>query len=87
MFKFKVPDNLKIKIAFVTLSFDTKGTHPFQWVVLGATAFLLNAILWPYIVISSINAVFGTKLDCLSVNVFVGTWLLLITLGYFANKD
>ena len=87
MFKFKVPDNLKIKIAFVTVSFDTKGTRRFQWTLLVIASLLLNAILWPYIVVSSINAVFGTKLDCLSVNVFVGTWLLLITLGYFTNKD
>ena len=87
MLKLKVPDNFKVKIAFITVTFDTKGTSAFQWFVLGFTAFVLNAILWPYIVISSINAIFGTQLDFLSVNVFIGTWLLLLTLSHFTSKE
>jgi hypothetical protein len=87
MLKLKVPQNLKIKIAFITLTFDTTGTGVFQWVLLGITSFVLNALLWPYIVISSINAVFGTNLYWSNINVFIGTWLLLLTLSHFTNKD
>ena len=87
MFKFKVPDNLKIKIAFVTVSFDTKGTRPFQWTLLVIASLLLNAILWPYIVVSSINTVFGTNIYWTDINVFVGTWLMLLTLGHFSSKE
>lgn len=87
MFKFKVPDNLKIKIAFVTVSFDTKGTRRFQWTLLVIASLLLNAILWPYIVVSSINTVFGTNIYWTDINVFVGTWLMLLTLGHFSSKE
>jgi hypothetical protein len=87
MLKIKVPDNLKLNIAFLKISFDTKGTNPFQWAAIKFVAFFINAILWPYIVISAINAIFGTHLNFLSANVFVGTWLLLLTLSYFSNKE
>lgn len=87
MLKLKVPEKLRIKIAFITITFDTKNSHPLQWMMLGVTSFILNALLWPYIAISAINAVFGTKIYCYDINVFVGTWLLLLTISHFASKE
>lgn len=87
MLKLKIPKDYKVKIAFITITFDTTGTSPFQWAFLGVITGLLNFILWPYIVITSINLVFNTHIDWFTFNSFIGVWLLLLSLGDFTSKE
>jgi len=81
--KINIPEQLRLKIAIFSIVFNTKDTHPFQWIVLSFTAGVLNALLWPFIIVSCINMVF----DWLSINAFFGVWGLILTLGQISNNE
>lgn len=90
MLKFKIPDKLKLKIGFITFSFDTTNTWPLQWILLAISVGILNIFIWPYILATAVNAVFATQLDWTNINVFVGIWVLILSLqaisGNFDQK-
>jgi len=85
--KINIPEQLRLKIAIFSIVFNTKDTHPFQWIVLSFTAGVLNALLWPFIIVSCINMVFGTQINWLSINAFFGVWGLILTLGQISNNE
>ena len=85
--KINIPEELRLKIAFFRIVFNTKDTHPFQWIVLASTTVVLNTLLWPFIIISCINMVFGTQINWLSINAFFGVWGLILCLGEITSKE
>jgi hypothetical protein len=86
MFKPTKPEEIKLKLAFITVTLDTKAVS-WKWILLVmATAMVLNLILWPVVILLAFNLLFGTELS-LTFKTFVGIWLFLLTLAHFSKKD
>ena len=87
MFKTSVPDEIKIRLAFIRITLNTEGVPPYQLILIVLTSMGLNLLLWPFIISMCINLIFGTKLDCWTPEVFFGIWGLLLSFERFTSSE
>lgn len=87
MFKTSVPDEIKIRLAFIRIALNTEGVPSYQLILIVLASMVLNILLWPFIISMCINLIFGTKLDCWTPEVFFGIWGLLLSFERFTSND
>lgn len=87
MFKKSVPDEIKIRLAFIRVTLNTDGVPLYQLILIVLASMGLNILLWPFIISMCINLIFGTKLDCWTPEVFFGIWGLLLSFERFTSND
>jgi hypothetical protein len=87
MFKTSVPDQIKIRLAFIRITLNTEGVPSYQLILIVLASMGLNLLLWPFIISMCINLIFGTKLDCWTPEVFFGIWGLLLSFERFTSSE